>query len=88
MFHNLFDNNLHWWFSNGYVAQSARAIQEKMQLNTTNTSVYALFIYCNCLETSPGGGPAENGANAAHWDPLLQQVYNILYVLCIVIPYQ
>ena len=49
---------------------------------------FALFIDRNCLETSrPGGGPAENGANA-RWDPLLQQVYNILYVLCIIIPYQ
>ena len=35
-----------------------------------------MFIDCNCLEASrPGGGPTESGANAARWDPLIQQAY-------------
>ena len=31
------------------------------------------FIDCNCLDTSrPGGGPAEEGIDAARWHPLIQ----------------
>lgn len=41
-----------------------------------DTNSVSHFIDCNCLETSiPGGGPAENGANAARWDPMIQRAF-------------
>ena len=34
------------------------------------------MIDCNCLETSVvGGGPTENGANAAKWDDTIQRAF-------------
>jgi hypothetical protein len=76
-FHHLVDNNLAWWFDNGHIATSAQLIEERMNLSSRNKNVYAMFIDCNCLETSrPGGGPAEEGANSARWDPDLRSYYN------------
>lgn len=47
-----------------------------MVLSTGVTNIYALFIDCNCMETSrPGGGPSEEGANAARWHPDVQRSY-------------
>jgi len=70
----LVNNNLEWWATRGHLQRSAELIGFKMALPLAN--IYALFIDCNCLTTSrPGGGPAEAGANAARWDPLLQQAY-------------
>jgi hypothetical protein len=35
-----------------------------------------MYIYIYCLETcTVGGGPAEEGADAARWDPLIQQAF-------------
>ena len=67
-------NNLDWWYENGYLHQSMEAIKAKIggneQFNTAG------FIDCNCLETDiPGGGPAEEGVNAARWDPNIQRAF-------------
>jgi hypothetical protein len=36
----------------------------------------AFFIDCNCLATSVcGGGPAEDGANAARWDKAISRAF-------------
>lgn len=47
-FRNLVTNNLAWWYSNGYLERSKRAIKEKFGGND-NFTVCA-FIDCNCLE--------------------------------------
>jgi hypothetical protein len=63
-FKHLVQNNLHWWFENGFFELSAAAIGHKMGCITTN--LVTAFIDCNCAPTSVvGGGPAEEGANAA-----------------------
>jgi hypothetical protein len=73
-FNHLITNNLDWWFRKGYIEKSAKLIENKMGINRTN--VYALFIDCNCLETSrPGGGPTEQGANARRWNPDIQRSF-------------
>eukprot|EP00595_Chromulina_sp_UTEXLB2642_P000132 CAMPEP_0196762352 /NCGR_PEP_ID=MMETSP1095-20130614/1764_1 /TAXON_ID=96789 ORGANISM="Chromulina nebulosa, Strain UTEXLB2642" /NCGR_SAMPLE_ID=MMETSP1095 /ASSEMBLY_ACC=CAM_ASM_000446 /LENGTH=86 /DNA_ID=CAMNT_0042113021 /DNA_START=319 /DNA_END=579 /DNA_ORIENTATION=- len=47
-----------------------------MNLESGIMNLFALFIDCNCLETSvPGGGPAELGANAARWEPDVQRSF-------------
>lgn len=74
--HHLVDNNLNWWFSRGHIERSAELIEAKMNLDSNITNIYALFIDCNCLPTSrPGGGPAEEGANAARWSQDLQEAF-------------
>ena len=78
-FHHLVHDNLAWWFKNNFFAESAAAIQQKMEeygctMNFQNR--VALFIDCNCLETDRvGGGPTEDGANASRWDPLIERAF-------------
>ena len=37
------------------------------------------FIHCNCLDTArPGGGPADEGSDAARWHPLIQRAVGSL----------
>jgi len=56
--------------------KSAREIENRMNLDNGIKNIYAMFIDCSCLETSwLVGGPTESGANAARWDPLIQQTY-------------
>uniref|UniRef100_A0A6T5VGP0 Uncharacterized protein n=1 Tax=Chromulina nebulosa TaxID=96789 RepID=A0A6T5VGP0_9STRA len=75
-YHHLVDNNLDWWFRSGLIAVSAKLIENKMNLESGIMNLFALFIDCNCLETSvPGGGPAELGANAARWEPDVQRSF-------------
>ncbi len=62
---------------NGYTKASADAIWAKMQSSGFQPAAEELlslklpgyFIDCKCSPTSVvGGGPAEDGANAARWD--------------------
>lgn len=80
-FRHLVHDNLQWWYENGLLHDSAVAIQILLEeyghptISSTGNSV-ALFIDCNCLETTRvGGGPAEEGANSARWDPLIQRAF-------------
>jgi len=42
-----------------------------------DTNSVSHFIDSNCLEASiPGGGPADNGANTARWDPMIQRAFH------------
>ena len=67
-FHHLVHNNLNWWRRNGFWAISAEAIEVRMgeRFTTDKQNLVSHFIDCNCLPTTvTGGGPAEEGANAA-----------------------
>jgi hypothetical protein len=74
-------NNLDWWYRNGFFKASSDAIQEKMLSNGYSRDApffykIVFFIDCNCLPTSRvGGGPAEEGANAARWDESIQRAF-------------
>jgi len=77
-YHHLVHNNLEWWYRNGFWEKSAIAIEKRMRCRYPfdDTNLVSHFIDCNCLETCiPGGGPAENGANAARWDPMIQRAF-------------
>jgi len=70
---HLVQDNLNWWYRTGWFARSANYIRLKMGTDFNNV---AFFIDCNCLPTSVvGGGPTEDGANAARWDKLVQQSF-------------
>eukprot|EP01040_Poterioochromonas_malhamensis_P006982 gene6983-7532_t len=72
-FHHLVHDNLPWWFNSGFLHLSADAIGGKIGRNDNNIS---LFIDCNCLETSrPGGGPREEGSEAARWHNDIQRAF-------------
>lgn len=85
--HHLYDNfldllidNLEWWFQNGFMEESRKAIEKKMAslgvIFANDTFRVSSFIDCNCLETScPGGGPSEGGANAVRWDDTIQRAF-------------
>ena len=69
----LLRNNLDWWHRNGFWEKSAEAIGRKTGIIG---NLVSHFIDCNCLPTSrPGGGPGEDGANAARWDPAIQEAF-------------
>lgn len=73
---HLLENNLKWWYDNGFFARSAEAIGDKLDMEGEMRNMVSHFIDCNCLETDRvGGGPAEGGANAARWDPLIQRAF-------------
>jgi hypothetical protein len=73
-FQDLVTNNLQWWYDNGFLLNSMEAIRLKFGGNNLFTT--CAFIDCNCLQTSTvGGGPAEEGARAARWDPRIQQAF-------------
>jgi hypothetical protein len=73
-FQDLVMDNLDWWYNHGYLHQSKEAIKVKMNGNENFTTCG--FIDCNCLECSrPGGGPIEEGSDAARWDPKIQQAF-------------
>jgi hypothetical protein len=56
-------NNLEWWHAMGFMKYSNQLIEQKCAYS--GERAFALFIDCNCLETSmPGGGPADEGANS------------------------
>lgn len=75
-FHHLVDDNLQWWFTNGFFEQSAAAIGRKMDMGAGHHNHVAHFIDCNCLQTSvTGGGPGEEGVNAMRWDPQVQRAF-------------
>jgi hypothetical protein len=79
-YHHLVQNNLQWWYQNGLIEQSYEAIHQKMLeqgfMEDANFDRVALFIDCNCLQSSVvGGGPAEAGANAARWDEVIQRAF-------------
>ena len=72
-FHYLLSDNLEWWHRNGFLRASAEAIGRKMG---DPNNLVAAFIDCNCLPSNvTGGGPTEEGANAARWDPLTNQAF-------------
>ena len=79
MFNNykhLVTDSLPWWHCNGFTKTSADAIWDKMISSGYQPSVEEVeqmragyFIDCKCSPTSVvGGGPAEDGVNAARWD--------------------
>jgi hypothetical protein len=71
-FKHLVQDNLEWWYLNGFFRKSAQAISRKLNIQTA----VAHFIDCNCLPTCVvGGGPAERGANAARWDDTIQRSF-------------
>jgi hypothetical protein len=78
---HLVHNNLEWWNRNGFTKQSADAIQDRIRMagfdgDAAYLNRVAYFIDCNCLATDRvGGGPAEEGANSARWDPLIQRAF-------------
>lgn len=75
-YHHLVHDNLHWWYRNGFFQRSADAIGAKMAYRPGWHNVVAHFIDCNCLPTCvTGGGPAEDGANAARWDATIQRAF-------------
>jgi len=75
-FKDLVYDNLRWWKTNGFFEKSALAIGMKMNLDRNERNLVAHMIDCNCLETSVvGGGPTENGANAAKWDDTIQRAF-------------
>ena len=60
----------------GFFSKSASAIGEKLRLGNLGMNLISHFIDCNCLPTERvGGGPAEQGANAARWDPHIQRAF-------------
>ena len=83
---HLVTDNLEWFFKNGLVDASAKAIFERMKrvegfvFPEDFESIVAFFIDCNCLPTSVvGGGPADKGANSKRW---LSSVSNVAVYLC------
>jgi len=58
-FHHLVHDNLSWFYRNGLFEKSAEAIGEKMNLQDGVQNLIALFIDCNCLQTSVTGGKYE-----------------------------
>ena len=73
-FLHLVTDNISWWYNNGYMHQSRDAIRNKFGGNEYFSTFG--FIDCNCLDTSrPGGGPAEEGTDAARWHPLIQRAF-------------
>jgi hypothetical protein len=73
-FMHLVTDNLQWWYNNGYMHQSRDAIRQVFGGNEQFGTFG--FIDCNCLDTArPGGGPAEEGSDAARWHPLIQRAF-------------
>ena len=74
---HLLQNNLQWWYDNGFFEQSAQAIGRMLRVDDENHfNLVSHFIDCNCLETDRvGGGPTEGGANAERWDPHVQRAF-------------
>lgn len=69
-------DNLSWWFRNGFIAESADLIEMKTGVSLSDDEKPALFIDCNCLPSCRvGGGPADDGANSARWDPNIQRAF-------------
>lgn len=54
-FKHLVNDNLQWWYRNGFFAASAEAIERKIGVDD-HKNMIAHFIDCNCLETSRVGG--------------------------------
>lgn len=91
-FEHLVHHNLDWWYRTGYLRQSMEAFRSKMKeilisryKKEPNDAKFiseiqpvALLIDCNCLPTGMvGGGPAEEGANAARWSDAVQKAFYI-----------
>jgi len=77
-YRHLVNDNLEWWYNNGFWAKSAAAIENRMKerFKFSTRNMVSHFIDCNCLETCVvGGGPAEQGANAARWNEDIQRSF-------------
>ena len=80
-FAHLLKSSLPWWYRNGFFTSSAEAFKQKFIELGWPQDLDLPFLYshevdCNCLETStPGGGPAEDGANAARFDESVQRAF-------------
>lgn len=77
-FSHLVHDNLEWWYRNGFWERSAAAIEFRMRTRYIGIirNQISHFIDCKCEETSViGGGPAEQGANAARWDEDIQRAF-------------
>ena len=82
-FKHLLEDNLLWWYRNGFFELSRRAIFSKMRkveptLEHNDPFNISHFIDCNCLSCStPGGGPNGEGVDAPRHDDLIQRcAYN------------
>jgi hypothetical protein len=82
MFVDLLTDNLEWWFENGFIEESRRAITQKLAAlgliygNPHLSQQIALFIDCNCMETSRvAGGPKGEGPDADRWSDLIQRAF-------------
>ena len=76
-YQHLVKDSLPWWHRNGLSKASADAIWDKMlscgyhptEAELLTLKRFGYFIDCKCFPTSAvGGGPAEDGVNAARWD--------------------
>ena len=69
-------DNLSWWFRNGLIDESADSIEIKAGVQLGNEEKVSTFIDCNCLPSCRvGGGPADDGANSARWNPSIQRAF-------------
>jgi len=74
-FLDLVTNNLKWWYDNGWIDRSrdlitAKCAVEGLHFQNPNDQETAVFIDCNCLETSRVlHGPCEEGPGARRWNP-------------------
>lgn len=81
-FQHLLHDNFKWFQDNGYLDESAKAIDKKMRevdgFNPPDSwfNNVCCFIDCNCLPTScVGGGPSEDGANSLRWSAKIQEAF-------------
>ena len=77
-FGHLVTDNLPWWFRNGFIDESADLIEMKTEvvLPDAPDEKPAAFIDGNWLSSNRvGGGPADDGANSARWDPNIQRAF-------------
>ena len=75
-FKHLVTDNLSWWFRNGFIKESASAIEAKSGVVLEEREKVGVFIDCNCEPTTRvGGGPADDGANSARWNPAIQRSF-------------
>jgi len=80
-FCHLLLNNLEWFFDEGLLEESRRAIRAKLidlgySFEVGEKHTIGMFIDCNCLKTCrPGGGPLTGGPDGLRYDSLIQQAF-------------
>lgn len=79
-FSDLLLDNLDWWFRNGFIEESRKAVERKVASKgvTFDPGTFAVgcFIDCNCLSTAcPGSGPIGFGPNARRYHDHVQKAF-------------